>query len=93
MCVFTYDVGIAYGHAGNIPGYASNSVYFPGHGNDFALSVVAGDTEADVVAAGINLLATAVRASVDRASEGFHKLADGFGYGGPRRGEDGAVAG
>ncbi len=62
LCIFTYDIGTGFGHAGNIPGYASNSVYFPGHGNDFALTVVAGDTEADVVAAGMNLLATAVRA-------------------------------
>lgn len=57
---FDYDIGTGYGHPGNIPGYASNTVYFPEEGNEFAATIVAGESDADVAEAGGNDTFTAV---------------------------------
>jgi CubicO group peptidase (beta-lactamase class C family) len=63
LIVFEYDIGTGYGHTGNTPGYSSNSVYFPGHGNDFAMTIVAGESVVEVAADGSNAIATAIRAT------------------------------
>lgn len=57
---FDYDIGTGYGHPGNIPGYASNTVYFPEEGNEFAATIVAGESDADVAEEGGNDIFTAV---------------------------------
>ncbi len=56
-----YDVGKAYGHAGNIMGFSSNSVYLPGRGNRFAMTLIADETHADTAAKGSNKIATVLK--------------------------------
>ncbi len=60
--IYRYDVGPGFGHGGNIRGFSSNSVYLPGHGNDFAIEVVAPLIEADSAFDSSNRIATALRA-------------------------------
>ena len=60
--VYHYDVGPGFGHGGNIRGFSSNAVYLPGHGNDFAIEVVAPLIEADSAFDSSNRIATASRA-------------------------------
>jgi D-alanyl-D-alanine carboxypeptidase len=61
MFQFSYDIGVGYGHPGNIEGFASSSVYLPGDGNDFAMTVIADQTRADVMADGGNAMAGVLR--------------------------------
>jgi len=58
--VYRYDAGPAFGHGGNIEGFSSNSVYLPGHGNDFAIEIVAPLIEADSAFDSSNRIANAV---------------------------------
>jgi hypothetical protein len=58
--VYRYDAGPAFGHGGNIEGFSSNSVYLPGHGNDFAIEIIAPLIEADSAFDSSNRIANAV---------------------------------
>ena len=59
MFEFDYEVGTGYGHPGNIQGFASSSVYLPGDGNVFAMTLIASEVRADVVAEGGDAMAIA----------------------------------
>jgi len=63
MGTFEYDIGPALGHPGNIQGFAGQTVYFPGEGNDFAMNLVAGQTHANVAAQGGNAMASTIKAN------------------------------
>ncbi|MDA9913058.1 hypothetical protein N9D66_01205 [Candidatus Nanopelagicales bacterium] len=61
MATFEYDIGTGFGHPGNIEGYASISLYFPGDDNSFAMTLIASQTHADVAAEGGNDMATVIK--------------------------------
>lgn len=63
LIVFDYDIGTGYGHSGSIPGYASNSVYFPGEGDNFAITIVVGESKVEAAANGSNAIAAAIKAT------------------------------
>jgi D-alanyl-D-alanine carboxypeptidase len=58
--IFRYGAGPAYGHGGNIEGFSSNAVYLPGHGNNYAIEMIAPLIEADTAFDSSNRIAAAV---------------------------------
>ena len=64
--IYRYDSGPAFGHGGNIEGFSSNCVYLPGHGNDFAIEIIAPLFQADSAFDSSNRIADAVRVASGR---------------------------